>query len=156
MIILPIAVALKTLEGSSLPFGLCLPTLYGLRLKLGNMNGTLRFVYCGPLLKAVSDGFEERFNSFLNIYDDEKRWIPAYIAMVSNPKFKLNYLGMRIIPSHISEKVRSVLYNAGKEILDLEKKNDSSHHQADVELVSTNDVQNQMPMSSVSGLVFFL
>lgn len=37
--------------------------------------------------------------------------------MVTNPKYKLNFLGMSKIPSHIWRNIRSTLINAGLEIL---------------------------------------
>lgn len=114
-IILPIAMALKLLEGNRLTFGAYLPTLIGLRLNLGKMNA-FKFVYCQPLLVAVSNGFEERFASVLDIFHVDGKWIPLYIAMITDPQYKLNFLGMRTIPAHISEKVRRILFNAGKEV----------------------------------------
>lgn len=120
-IVAPVAMALKTLESTQFSFGLYLPTLIGLRLKLGQLNQAQHLVHCKPLIVAIQAGFERRFETVLDIYNNEGRWIPLYIAMVTNPRYKLNYLGMRMIPSHVSNKVRSILYNAGKEIMDKEK-----------------------------------
>lgn len=144
MIILPIAIALKTLEGNKLTFGAYLPTLTGLRLNLGKMNN-LKFIYCEPLLAAVSNGFEERFRTVLDIYDEEGKWIPLYIAMVTNPQYKLNFLGMKTIPSHISEKVRTILFNAGKEV---SPKKNTSEPEAVVEISDTARNAFAMQMST--------
>lgn len=119
-IIRPIAHALKILEGN-VEFGTYLPILIGLRLKLGEMSDMQAHFHCGPLLKAVSDGFENRFGKLLDIYAVDSKWIPPYLAMLTNPKYKMNFLGMKTIPAHVSEKMRRILYNSGKNILEMEK-----------------------------------
>lgn len=124
-IITPVAIALKTLESSQFSFGLYLPTLIGLRIKLGQLVQSPLF-HCKPLVLAIQDGFETRFKKVLDIFDSEGQWIPLYLGMVTNPRFKLNYLGMRTIPSHISNKIRSILFNAGKDILEKEKRDQAN------------------------------
>lgn len=115
-IIAPVAIALKTLESSQFSFGLYLPTLIGLRLKLAQLQES-SLIYCRPLIQAIQTGFEKRFQEVLDVSDGDCRWIPLYIAMVTNPRYKLNYLGLRAIPSELSDKIRKVLFNAGKEIM---------------------------------------
>ena len=139
-VIRPIAHALKILEGN-VEFGAYVPILIGLRLKLGEMSDMQEHFHCGPLLKAVSDGFENRFGKLLDIYAVDSKWIPLYLAMLTNPKYKMNFLGKKTIPAHVSEKMRCILYNAGKNILEMEKTTANENDHA----ASENDGSESTP-----------
>lgn len=67
----------------------------------------------------------------LDIYDSTGIWIPPFVAMVTNTMYKLNFIGMSKIPSHITEKIRSVLYDAGKEVMKCEE--DGNDYTTEVE-----------------------
>lgn len=114
-IIAPVAHAMKILEANRFTFGIYLPTLVGLRAKLADMR-TDKFTHGLPLLDAISDGFETRFKEMLDIFDAKGTSTPLYIAMVTNPQYKLNFLGFKSIPRHISIQVQNMLMNAGKEV----------------------------------------
>ncbi|XP_055308984.1 uncharacterized protein LOC129572896, partial [Sitodiplosis mosellana] len=113
-VIKPVAAALKTLEANKYTSGIYLPILVGLRSALNNLHEQ-NLMHCQPLIEAVEAGFERRFGNLMLIYN--ARSVPLYIAMVSNPRFKLNFLGYKQrVPRHIIEKVRSMLVSAAQEI----------------------------------------
>lgn len=102
-----IAEALKILEGNNQSFGIFLPTLYGIRNELNSMHGQTQ--YCEPLVKAIENGFNERFKELMNINNPIS--IPLYIAMVVDPQCKLNYMRMENVPPHIYDAVINFLIN---------------------------------------------
>lgn len=118
-ILTPIVCALKTLSANKYSFGLYLPVLVGLNRVL-NENKEKQFMFGMPLAIAIEKGFQQRFSEFKDIFDVEGRSTPLYIAMASNPNFKVNFLGFNRLPSHISSRVFNMLLNAGKEILEAE------------------------------------
>lgn len=107
-----IASAIKVLESDKYTFGLYLPTLFGLRNKLFTLKNQSN--HCLPLIKALMNGFELRFAAVLDIYNAKA--VPGYVAMVSNPSFKLNYMNMNSIPSHIRLRVKQMLTTAALDI----------------------------------------
>lgn len=110
-----IASALKTMEANKYTFGIYLPTLFGLRMKLASFVNTV--VHCLPLVEVIQDAFEERFGNVMDIFAADGKSIPAYVAMVSNPNYKLNYMGMKTIPAHILLRVKQLLLDAGMDIM---------------------------------------
>lgn len=85
----PIAEGLTYLEGDKCTFGAYAPMLMGIRAELDAMKDE-NFRHCKPLLKAIRDGFKKRFGAKLDPYDVES--VPLYLAMVSNPKFKMSFI----------------------------------------------------------------
>lgn len=86
----PVAIALKSLESSQIPFGLYLPTLFGLRKSFRDVKmNESKWKYCLPLMDTLQAGFEKRFQKVLDIFDEDANNVPLFIAMVSNPMFKL-------------------------------------------------------------------
>ena len=85
----PIAMALDRLQGqkSSL-YGELLPTLFTTKAKLEALEAT-KFNHCNPLLRAVIDGFDSRFSSFLHLKPEANE---AAIATMTHPYFKLRWL----------------------------------------------------------------
>lgn len=122
-----IATALKTLEANKYTFGIYLPTLFGLRMKLAALERNA--VRCLPLVEVIQDAFEERFGNVMDIFSVDGKSTPAYLAMVSNPNFKLNYMGMKTIPSHTLNRVKQMLFNAG--IVILANESDSTEENSD-------------------------
>lgn len=150
-IITPIACALKSLEANRFAFGLYLPILTGIRKKLNDLKKK-RFVYGKPLINALEKGFEQRFAEFLDIYDLYGRSVPLYIAMVTNPQYKLNFLGFERIPSHISNKVQTMLLNAGKEALTHEKEKEIQNRTEEEAVASTSaTIDAQVAVGKVGG-----
>lgn len=113
----PIASALKLLEANKYTFALYLPILTGIRNKLNLLKMSGDFLFCKALIVALINGFEDRFSHLMDIYNYDGKSVPLYVAMVVNPQYKLNFLGFQKVPSHIGNKVRSMLMNAGKEML---------------------------------------
>lgn len=122
-ILTPIVNALKTLSANKYSFGLYLPILIGLRKKLGAAKSK-NYVHGMPLVEAVETGFQTRFSEFLDLFDEHARSTPLYIAMASNPQFKLNFLGLKHVPQQTSSAIFDLLLNAGKEILTAERERD--------------------------------
>lgn len=91
----PIADAITLLEGSKNMFGTYLSTLFGEGTKLRDMHMQVEpLLYCRPLLDAIREGFRNRFAHLMtlgNLFaEPDPRAVPLFIAMVSNPRFKLN------------------------------------------------------------------
>lgn len=120
-IIRPIAEALKALEGNRDTFGIYLPTLFGLKFKLDELKKT-RLNFCKQLLQNVCDGFSARFSKMLDLNNPKS--IPLYLAMVTNPNFKLNYMP-RNTPMPVLRKIQNMLIKASEEFA-FERQNESS------------------------------
>lgn len=84
----PIAIAIDNLQGQKQFFGCYLPTLFKTEKDLIDMSAPNTFSFCKPLINALLQGFEKRFKSIMNFNAEES--VPAYIAMVTHPKFKLH------------------------------------------------------------------
>lgn len=140
--ITPVAVALKTLEANKYTFGMYLPVLKGLRSQLNSLkSSTVKL--CLPLINALDTGFEKRFSKLMDAFDCKA--VPLYLAMVSNPKYKLNYLDMKRIPSHIFIQIRKLMVCAGVDIIRSEREHTSLEQQAhrDDSVVVVDDDSNQ-------------
>lgn len=121
----PVADALKCLEGQNHSFGLYLPVLYGLKMALNDLRSNFD-QYCLPLIEAIEVGFTKRFDDLMNVCNPKS--IPLYLAMVANPRYKLDYLRMDRIPAHIYNNVFKYLFNECKQIY-LENRNSNDHLQ---------------------------
>ena len=109
---LPVAVALKVLEANAYTFGLYLPTLFNLRRKLVALKKTCTRL-CRPLVLALEKGLETRFGKVMDLDDKDGRSVPLFLAMVTNPRFKINYMGPDNISDDTIPKIRSLLFKAG-------------------------------------------
>lgn len=110
-----VARALKTMEANKYAFGAFLPTLFGLRMKLAALEK--KATQCLPLVKTLQSAFEKRFGNVMDIFDSHGESVPAYVAMASNPNYKLNYMGMKTIPTHILLRIKQMLLDAAMDIL---------------------------------------
>lgn len=90
-VLLPLTTGLDNLQQTKCPFGILLPTLFSIRKQLAQLSADPKIYFCKPLAKAIDDGIMERFGNVMNL--DKKESIPAYIAAVSHPYFKLRWLG---------------------------------------------------------------
>lgn len=124
IVIRPIAEALKALEGNRHTFGSYLPTLFGLKFKLNVLKKTT-FKFCKPLVENIVDGFNTRFSGMMDL--DNLKSLPLYIAMVSNPSFKLNYLPHNT-PIHVLKKIQNMFIKAAEEMVNEKKKNSSEEN----------------------------
>lgn len=118
----PIAEALKALEGNRDTFGIYLPTLFGLKFKLDEL-GIERFMFCKPLQQNICIGFSTRFSSMMDLNNAKSS--PLYLAMATNPKFKLNFMPRNISMS-VLKKMQNILIKAAEDIA-FEKRDDSSN-----------------------------
>lgn len=111
----PIAHGITLLEGDKHYFGMYLPTLFGIKNRLMEMESRQNFMHCKPLLDAVIDGFDNRFKAMMDPTDS--RSIPLYIAMVTDPKYKLNYIPPFIWNSSTLQRIKNMLLTAAEKIL---------------------------------------
>lgn len=82
----PIAETITVLEGDIL-YGHTLPALFTIQNNFDEIrSGGLH--YALPLLNALEDGFEKRYNEFLNPFNAKAA--PYFLAMVSHPSYKLD------------------------------------------------------------------
>lgn len=128
-IINKVAIALKVLEGDKHPFGLYLPTLFGLRAtlsKYANIDPTEN-QKCTQLAIALRNGFNNRFASLMDVFSSDGKSSPLYIAMITNPKYKLNYMGTRVIDPRVLSKLKEILLTAALEIERMNKSCETSN-----------------------------
>lgn len=113
-----VAIALKSLEGNQHTFGRYLPTLFGLRNLLEKYadRASTETPECLELAIALKNGFEKRFAELMDVFDIEEKSAPLYIAMISNPRFKLNFMGTRTICPSVLAQLKEILINAAIEI----------------------------------------
>lgn len=118
-----VAIALKTLEGDQLTFGVYLPTLFGLRKFLDKCSDskTTETYECLELAVAIKAGFEKRFAHLMDVFNVEKRSAPLFIAMITNPQYKLNFMGTRTISPSVLREVKEMLVTAGIQIETIDK-----------------------------------
>lgn len=108
-----IADALNNLQGSKCPYAVVLPTLFDTKQKLDDMK-TDTFVYCKPLLSATTNGFNKRFHEIMDF--NNAKSLPALIATVSHPYFKLRWLNPEICNAEQTDKIKQILCYAADEI----------------------------------------
>lgn len=133
-VIRPIAEALKALEGNRDTFGSYLPTLFGLKFKLDVLKKT-SFKFCEPLLENIVDGFNTRFSGMID--SNNPKSIPLYMAMVSNPRFKLNYLPSNT-PMHVLKKIQNMFSKAAEEMVKEDKGNSSEENCTEPATITIN------------------
>ncbi|XP_076625083.1 uncharacterized protein LOC143343753 [Colletes latitarsis] len=86
----PIAQALDILQGEEDVFyGMVIPCLLSLQRKLQHLNEK-SWTYCKPLIQALCNSIEIRFENYLNFRTPESE--KAVIAAFSHPKFKNKWL----------------------------------------------------------------
>lgn len=120
LILRPIMKAIKYVQGKYY-FGSYLPMLFGLQNEL-NSEKTLKF--CKPLVIALRSGFEKRFGNVMNPENPES--VPLFVAMITNPRYKLNYVPQNLLTRNILRLKRMVL-SAAEEMVErkLQKLNES-------------------------------
>lgn len=80
------------------------------------------------MIAAVSNGFERRFGPVMDLYNRDGLSVPLYIAMATNPKYKLNFLGMREIPTHTWRQIRKILVAAGVDEMEKQQQRQRQEH----------------------------
>lgn len=109
-----IADALNNLQGNKCPYAVVLPTLFNTNGKLNEMKASNTLTSCKPLISAVMSGFNKRFSKIMNFNDEMS--IPALIATVSHPFFKLRWLKPELCTMEQVEKIINIMTNAADEI----------------------------------------
>lgn len=134
-----IASGLRILEGQTHSFGMYLPVLIGIRRSLNELT-LQNFTQCQPLIKALSDGFYERFKDFMNPHQAVA--LPLYIAMAVHPRYKLYYLGLGHIPPHTTNVIVDALYTECKKIVD------AKNIETNAEMpITFDEIINQSPLN---------
>lgn len=82
-VIAPIANGITFLEGDKQLFGAYLPTLFGIKSTLLEIQSSRQLFHCMPLVDAVYNGFTTRFKDMMDI--NNRRATPFYLAMISDP-----------------------------------------------------------------------
>lgn len=104
---------LKTLESDRYSFGIYLPALFGLKSKLDELiEQSGKTFECLPLAMALRDGLQNRFGDVMDPYNENGKSVPLYIAMLTNPSYKLNFMGMKSIPTKLLIHLKEMLYSA--------------------------------------------
>lgn len=108
-----IADALDNLQANKYPYAVVLPTLYETKDKLVDMKSKA-YVHCKPLVTAVYNGFCKRFDEIMDL--KSKSSLPALIATVTHPYFKLRWLKPEICTTDQIDKVKQIFSYAADEI----------------------------------------
>lgn len=126
----PIANAIDYMQ-SNCHFGLLLPTMYGTKWELNDLdNESIEF--CGPLIRAIRKGFDDRFDFYFDF--DDVRSMPAIVATCMHPYFKLRWLPNSTNKDQQKQKIKTILIEAAKNISICtveNKKNTASNTQND-------------------------
>lgn len=102
----PISEGLTFLEGDRQTFDAYAPMFFGIQAEFKRLE-MIDFVFARPLLDAVMSGFGERFDHLLDPFNEKS--IPIFLAMLSNPKYKLNYLPPSALSSEQFAKLKNVI-----------------------------------------------
>lgn len=109
-----IADAINNLQGDKCPYAVLLPTIYSIKGNLNEMNTGGALTSCKPLLSAVINGFNKRFNDMMDF--NNKKSTAALIATVSHPFFKLRWFDPEVCAINQVEKIKDILAKAADEI----------------------------------------
>lgn len=104
-----VSIALKSVESDNYTFALYLPTLIGLKTKLQAMIDNKTTIVCTPLVQALLRGLESRFGNLMDPFGPDGKSVPIFVAMLTNPKFKLNFLGMKKIEPRLLSRLKEML-----------------------------------------------
>lgn len=111
-----VATALKTLEANRYTFGVYLPTLIGLKLKLQALYDDAMSFDCLPLILALQCGLEARFGELMDPYCTSGKSVPLYIAMLTNPTYKMNFMGIKSVSQQLLLRLKEMLFSAAVKI----------------------------------------
>lgn len=122
-----ISAALKSIESDSYKFSLYLPSLFGLKIQLQALLDKRSVFECIPLVIALQNGIEARFGNLMDPFDPEKKSVPLFIAMMTNPQFKLNFMGMKKIQPRLLNRLKDMLVSEAVKIEDESLSQNNSH-----------------------------
>lgn len=110
-----IADALDNLQANKYPYAIVLPTLLQTKYMLNDLKSNSNaIVYSKPLLTAVVNGFNKRFDEIMDL--NHKSSLPALIAATTHPFFKLRWLNPEICTIEQTDKIKQILSYAADEI----------------------------------------
>lgn len=118
----PIAIALNNLQQTKCPYGVLLPSLFGVKSKMNTLLHDPSFKYCKPLVEAIIDGFNERFAEVMDF--DNIKAIPGLIAAVIHPYFKMRWLKEYKTPENM-QKIHNLFVRAIEDLNKNSKKNEN-------------------------------
>lgn len=95
-------------------------------------------VHCKPLINAVLDGLKKRFGAVMDF--NNKDSVPALIATVTHPYFKLRWIDLKLNTSENKQKIINMLVEAADEIsLELKNQRPTSATSASHDIESSNE-----------------
>ena len=106
----PVMKALKFVQGRYY-FGSYLPMLFGLQSEL---NSEKSLKHCKPLVLALRNGFEKRFNQIMT--PENPKSVPLFVAMITNPQYKMNYIPQNLLRNNIL-RLKRMLLSAAEEMI---------------------------------------
>lgn len=96
---------------SNCHFGMLLPTIYGTKCELNDLDSE-NIEFCGPLIRAIRKGFDDRFNFYFDL--DDARTMPAIISTCMHPYFKLRWLPNSPNKDEQKQKIKTILIEIAK------------------------------------------
>lgn len=149
----PIASGLDHLQSSHRTFGVYLPTLFGIKRDFESIRSSQVLNYCEPLLNAVENGFFKRFGSVMDL--NNVKSVPAYLATISNPKFKMNYIPTDILSHENVKKLVNILIKAAEDVRN-EEKISENYTETNATSANSNDDNNDYGKRSVKFFTIFI
>lgn len=131
LVLRPVMKGIKYVQGRYY-FGSYLPMLFGLKSELDSEK---HLKFCKPLVIALRNGFDKRFSDIMNPENPES--VPLFVAMITNPKYKLNYVPQNLLTQNILRLKRMVL-SAAEEMIErkMRKLNESQASENNAEVVA--------------------
>lgn len=155
-----VASALNTLEANRYTFGIYLPTLFGLQFQLQRLinhfssensrsysidivddDGNIKTVSanCLSLANAIKRGFDNRFGQLIDPHNIDGKSVPLFVAMMSNPTYKLNYMCLPSISEELLKSLKEMLVSAA---VDAYKDDDENQIQAGDNCTNPNSISS--------------
>lgn len=150
MILRPIATALDNMQGSKCPYAVVLPTLNLTEEKLRKLKTDDNLVVCKPLLNAVINGFEKRFKLIMDF--SSQKAVPALIATICHPHFKLRWIAPDKKTTVNIEKLTNIVVQAADEISMENWSNFLSKQQSSVTSAETSIQQSTVSSNDLIGI----
>lgn len=133
-----------------------MPTLIGLELKLKDLSNNIALIECVPLIHALQRGFEQRFSQLMNPFDESGKCMPLHVAMLSNPTLKMNFLGLKTIPTRLLNRFKDIMFKAAKGITESENANRIVLDRDDENSTHVRTAAATPTLASAHGIVIFL
>lgn len=105
----PISETITVLEGDIL-YGHTLPALFTIQINFDEIrNNGLKYTL--PLLNALENGFEKRYNEYMNPFNATAA--PYYLAMASHPSYKLDCIQLE---KHKAKRIFNLLLSEAQKL----------------------------------------